>query len=464
MTRGGTSDALVAALGAVVGADHVLTDPALRAGYETDWTGRFHGVARCVVRPGGTAEVAGVLAACAGAGASVVPQGGNTGLVGGGVPRGGEVLLSLSRCDDVIPVDVDAAEVVVGAGARLADVQDAARAAGLDFGVDLAARGSATIGGMVATNAGGVHVLRYGSMRDQVLGVEAVLAHGTVVGRLPALRKDNTGYSLAALLCGSEGTLAVVTRVHLRLVPLLADRVVALLAVAGTAEAVTLMGGLRRVLPSLTALELFYEDGMELVRTHRDLPRPFPDAHPAYLLAECAGAAGTGADLMASLAETLADGDVLDSAVGDDPETVARLWAYRDGLTEAVNAVAVPHKLDVTVPVGRLPAFVEEVREVVADTTLGARPVLFGHAGDGNIHVNVLGPSPDDFAVDHAVLRLVAAYGGSVSAEHGIGIAKRDDLGLTRSPADVAVMRAIRTALDPAGILNPGVLFAAASP
>ncbi len=460
MVGAGTDDALVAALAGVVGETHVVTDAGARAAYETDWTGRFHGAARCVTRPRGSAEVAGVLAVCARAGVPVVPQGGNTGLVGGGVPRGGEVVLSMSRCDDVAPVDADAGEVVVGAGVPLADVQSAARAAGLDFGVDLAARGSATIGGMVATNAGGVHVLRYGSMRDQVIGVEAVLADGSVVGRVPALRKDNTGYNLAGLLCGSEGTLAVVTRVHLRLVPHLAERVVALLGVAGTAEAVALMGRLRRALPSLSALELLFDDGIDLVCAHRDLPRPLSTPAPAYLLAECTGVAGTRADILASLSSALDHDSVLDSAVGDDPGTAERLWVYRDGLTEALNAAGVPHKLDVTVAVRRLPAFVADVRDVVAGVAPGARTVLFGHAGDGNVHVNVLGPASGDFGADHAVLRLVAEYGGSVSAEHGIGVAKRDDLGLSRSSADVAAMRAIRRALDPEGLLNPGVLFA----
>src|SRR3954470_22752710 len=234
-----------------VGAQHVLVDGDLKKSYETDWTGRFTGSACAVVRPASTDEVVAVVRACAASGAAIVTQGGNTGLVGGGVPAGGEVLLSLLRLSELGDVDVAAAQVTVGAGATLSAVQGHARRLGLDVGVDLAARDSATIGGLVATNAGGLHVLRHGSMRAQVAGAEAVLADGTVVSRLAGLAKDNTGYDLVSLLCGSEGTLGIVTKVRLRLVPQLPHRAVALVALPSAAAAVALLPGLRRDLPDL---------------------------------------------------------------------------------------------------------------------------------------------------------------------------------------------------------------------
>ena len=261
-------------LRAAVGAEHVLVDADLTASYETDWTGRFTGRAGCVVRPKDTEQVAAVLRACDQAGVPVVVQGGNTGLVGGGVPAGGEVLLSLTRLDELGEVDVAAGQVTAGAGVTLAALQAHARAAGLDFGVDLAARDSATVGGLVATNAGGIRVLRYGSMRAQLLGAEAVLADGSVVSRMAGLLKDGTGYDLVSLLAGSEGTLGVVTRARLRLVPRATARCVALLAMAGTQEAVDLLPGLRERLPSLSGAELVFAEGMALVRKHSSGRRP----------------------------------------------------------------------------------------------------------------------------------------------------------------------------------------------
>jgi FAD/FMN-containing dehydrogenase len=450
---------LVEELRRAVGDAHVLVDADPRVAYETDWTRRYSGAAMCVVRPGTTAEVAAVLRACGSAGVAVVPQGGNTGLVGGSVPRAREVVLSTRRLDRIEPVDRDHGEVIAGAGATLAAVRDRAGAAGWDVAVDLAARESATIGGMVATNAGGEHVLRYGSMRRQLIGVEAVLADGSVVGRVPALRKDNTGYDWGGILAGSEGTLAVVTRVHLALVPMLPERVVALVAVDDARAASALAGALGRELESLLALELFFDDGLELVLAHTDVPPPFPERWPAYLLVELgvrSGIAGATERLAALLD---ASGEVRATAVGTDERARANLWATRDRHTEAINAVGVPHKLDVTLPHGRLAEFAQEVRGTVAAVAPDARVVLFGHIGDGNLHVNVLGVDPDDTTVDRAVLELAASMGGSISAEHGIGVAKRAELGLSRSAADIAAMRAVKQALDPAGMLNPRVLL-----
>ncbi len=461
---------LAAHLTEVVGDTQVLVEPDMRAPFEVDWTRRFGGPALAVVRPGTTEEVAGVVRACATRRVGVVVQGGNTGLVGGGVPPGlagggapagtaaPVVVLSLVRLARLDPVDAVAAQVTAGAGVTLARLQAAASRVGLAFPVDLAARDSATVGGMVATNAGGLHVMRYGAMRAQVIGVEAVLADGRVVSRLSGLVKDNTGYDLSQLLVGSEGTLGIVTAARLRLVADQPEKVVALLGVAGTEAALAYLDVMRRRVEGLEAAELFFADGLSLVRDHGGLPAPLGQAFPAYLVVECGGVRDPGD----SLFEVLAELDVPEAAtaVATDAAGRARLWAYRERHTEAISALGVPHKLDVTLPQSRLAEFEQAVRRVVEETAPGSRLVLFGHVGDGNLHVNVIGPPPEDETVDEAVLRLVASMAGSISAEHGIGRAKARWLALSRTPAELTAMLAIKTALDPEGILNPGVLFA----
>jgi FAD/FMN-containing dehydrogenase len=449
-------DRFLHALATIAGDHHVLTEPDLRAGYETDWTRRYHGSTPAVVRPGSTAEVAAILRLCREHGVPLVPQGGNTGLVGGGVPHNGEVVLSLRRLDAVAAFDPGSGEITAGAGVTLATVQEAVRAQGWNFGVDLASRDSATIGGMVATNAGGIRVLRYGGMRQQILGIEAVLSDGAVLSRMPGLLKDNSGYDLAQLLAGSEGTLAVITAVRLKLVPQQPQRAVALLAVEDISAALRVVSAVRRTMPSLEAAEVFFPEGLELVCRHARLPYPFPATHPCYLLLECAAQGDESAPLAGTLA---AIAGIRDSAIATDRPGRDRLWAYRERHTESISVEGIPHKLDVTLPLGRLPEFEHRVRAVISGAEPAARPVLFGHAGDGNLHVNILGLAPDDDRPDDAVLRLVAELGGSISAEHGIGIAKMPWLHLTRSTADREAMRAIKSALDPAGILNPGVVI-----
>lgn len=437
------------ALRAAVGERHCLTDPDLRASYETDWTRRFTGRALAVVRPGTVDQVAGVLRSCADAGVGVVPQGGNTGLVGGSVPRGGEVVLSLRRLDDLGPVDAVAGEVTVGAGATLASVQAHVREAGWEFGVDLAARDSATIGGMVATNAGGEHVLRYGPMRRQLLGLEAVLADGSIV-------RDGAPYDLADLLCGSEGTLAVVTRVRLRLVPSLSHRSVAVLGLPTADAAVEAVVHLRLTLASLLALELFTDAGLDLVRRHTGVEPPFATEYAAYLLAEAATASGDPTDELAAAVDAIG---APDAVLASDEAGRHRLWQLRERQTEAINAEGVPHKLDVTVALARYSELVARVPEVVGEVVPSARTIVFGHIGEGSLHVNVLGAPPEDESVDDAVLGLVLELGGSIGAEHGIGVAKARWLARSRGAADIAAMRRIKDALDPRGILNPGVIL-----
>ena len=448
-------DRLVERLREVVG-PHVLVDPDVVASYTTDWTGRFVGHSPAVVRPGSTQEVAGVVRACREAGVSLVPQGGNTGLVGGSVPLEGEVVLGLARLGDVEPVDELAGQVTAGAGATVAALHQAAAAAGWSYGVDLGSRDSATVGGTVATNAGGLHVLRHGDTRAQVLGLEAVLGIGEVVSHLGGLVKDNTGYHWPGLLTGSEGTLAVVTAARLRLVPTARWRTTAILAFAAVADALEAASLVRRSLPSLDACELFFEEGVRLVGSITGMPPPFAGPHPVCLLLEAADRT----DPTSALAEVTASlSHVLDTVVATEPGPRAALWRYREGHTEAVNTLGTPHKLDVTLPQRSLSDFIERVREAVAAVDPEAEVWLFGHVGDGNIHVNVTGVAPDDERVDDAVFRLVAASGGSISAEHGIGTAKKRWLELMRSPTELDAFRAIKRALDPDGILNPNVLL-----
>lgn len=442
-------------LRSIVGDAHALTDPSLTESYAVDWTGRFRGATAAVVRPGSTDEVAALVTLCAANGWSIVSQGGNTGLVGGGVPLDGEIVVSLRRLDSVSSVDAAAGQLTAGGGATLASVQRAAHDAGWEYGVDWGARDTATIGGSIATNAGGTKVARFGDTRAQLCGIEAVLGDGSVVSHMDGLLKDNTGYHFPSLLCGSEGTLGIVTAARLRLVPRFDQRVVALLAFAAVDSALDACAVLRRTLPSLEAAELFFADGLALVCETFGLATPLTGAAGAYLLVECADAVDPS-DALASVVSALAPTDV---AVATDAGRRADLWRYREAHTEAINQIGPPHKLDVTLPAGALAAFVAEVRARVAAVEPSARVWLFGHAADGNLHVNVTGVAPDDERIDAAVLGLVAEHHGSISAEHGIGTAKKRWLHLNRSAAEIAAMRAVKRALDPAGILNPNALL-----
>jgi len=334
-----STSALAQELRAAVGAAHLLTDASVTASFESDWTGRFRGRARCVVRPADTAQVAAVMAAAARAKAPVCVQGGNTGLVGGSVPVDGAILLSTARLTALEPVEAVSGQVTVGAGVTLAALQRHVRAEGYDFGVDFAARDSATLGGLVATNAGGERVLRYGTTRAQVLGIEAVLADGSIISRLGGLPKDNTGYHEMSLLTGSEGTLGIITRLRLRLVPLLTDRAVALVAVDDITAALSLLRTVRNRMPSLEAAELFFADGLALVRDKTGLAAPFAETYPAYLVLECAGRTDPTEDLL----EALADSDaVRDATVAADARGRHQLWTYREAHTESINAAGVP--------------------------------------------------------------------------------------------------------------------------
>jgi FAD/FMN-containing dehydrogenase len=438
------TEGLLGALRASLGGDAVITDPVVAATHEVDWTGRFRGRAVALVRPRSAAEVGEILQACTGAGIGVVPQGGNTGLVAGAVPHD-TVVLSTSRLDTLGDVDGSRGEVTAGAGVTLERVQRAAADAGFTFGVDLAARGSATIGGMIATDAGGIHGLRYGSMRRQVIGLEAGLADGSVVRELP-------GRSLVDVLAGSEGTLGVITEARLRLVPAWSHRATALVSVDNVAAAVVASQHAREHLSDLEALEFVDAACLTLAAERAGQSVPVPgDA----LLIESAADRPLLDDLTGLLS---AMPGLRDAVVADDGPGRRRLWAFREGVTEAISSVGVPHKLDVGLPLDRLAAFADALPPTIEAAHPGARLFVFGHLGLGNLHVNVVGPAPDDDRVDDSVLRLVASLGGRVAAEHGIGRAKARWLTLARTPEQLAAHAELKRQLDPRGILNPGVL------
>jgi len=450
------------ALSSIVGHDHLLVDADQRAGYETDWTGRYTGECSAVARPGTTAEVASVLRYCNDHAIAVVPQAGNTGLVGGGVPRPDSarptVVLSTRRLDTISHLDTSSMQLTAGAGVTIADWQHAARAGGFDTPIDFAARGSATVGGAIATNAGGSRVVRFGTMRQQVVGVEAVLADGTVVGSLAGLAKETAGLHWPSLLTGSEGTLAVITAARLRLVAHFGHVTTMLAAVDDLDAALAVLSAVRRGLGSLDSIEMMFPEAIDLVAAHLGRRAPVEVlAGGVALLIECADHVDPTGDLHAALGDV---GGIAATAVATGGPQRQQLLAFRDRITEAIAAAATASgtptfKLDVAVPVASIGQVVEEARG--AAERQRARLIPFGHLAEGNLHLNFLDTSAPDEIAD-AVLPVVAELGGTISAEHGVGIAKTRWLHLIRNAGELAAQRSIKRALDPADILNPGVL------
>jgi FAD/FMN-containing dehydrogenase len=424
-----SEETVLATLREVVGRSHVLTEPDMVAGYVRDWTGRWTGRTAAVVRPGSVAEVQEVVTLCHKAGTAVVPQGGNTGLVGGSVPHHGEIVLSLRRLDRLDPIDEVSLSVTVGAGATIGAIQDHARRAGLRYGVDLASRASATIGGTIATNAGGTHVVSNGDTGHQVLGLEVVLADGTRLSRLDRMPKESLGPDPLHLMIGSEGTLGVITSARLRLLPGEREQtMVILLALQTLSEGLGFLG------PGVLALEFFDSACLEAVIDHRGLARPLPAEAPFYLLIESDGT------------PSIPDSSV---AVVD-----RSLWSYRESITETINRLGVPIKLDVAVPLDRVDDFAGAVTEM----DLEGDTYLFGHLAEGNFHVNIVGNRDPEALVDR-VLELVVGHGGVIASEHGVGVAKADWWRRTTDPSLLAFHRHVKEALDPDRIMNPAVLW-----
>jgi FAD/FMN-containing dehydrogenase len=450
------SETLTDRLASIVGSSQVSSDPDVLDGRSVDHTGRYRGHAGALVRPGSDDEVAEVLRVCRDAGVYVTVQGGRTSLVAGTVPEHDDVLLSTERLADIGDVDTVERRVHVGAGATLAAVQRAAAAAGLVFGVDLAARDSATIGGMASTNAGGLRTVRYGNMGEQVLGLDVALPDGSLLRKHSEVRRDNTGYDLTSLFIGAEGTLGVITGLDLRLHPVPAHRVT---AVAGFADlgALVEVGREFRDADGIAALELIDARASALTAEHLGVGAPVEGAW--QLLIELAG----DTDQTERLAVALEHADLAgEPAVGVDVNAQQRLWQVREAVAEVLGRYGPPLKFDVSLPLSMIEGFAAAATELVAEHAPDAIPVLFGHVGEGNLHLNLVRCALDE---DHekklysAMMALIANSSGNVSSEHGVGSRKRDYLSMSRTDADIAAMRAVKTAFDPGGYLNPAVLF-----
>ncbi|MBA3599398.1 MAG: FAD-binding oxidoreductase [Methylibium sp.] len=461
--------ALLDTLRAAVGPTHVLAEGDLAA-WELDWRKRYRGRALAVVRPGSTAEVAAVVRTCAAHGASLVPQGGNTGLVGGGVPdaSGSQILLSLTRLNRVRSIDAANLAMTVEAGCVLQAVQEAAAAQGLLLPLSLAAEGSCTIGGNLATNAGGTQVLRYGNARDLCLGLEVVTAAGEVWEGLSGLRKDNTGYDLRDLFIGSEGTLGVITAATLRLYPQPAARSTALAACASLDDCVALLQlAQARLGAGLTGFEVMNAFSLSLVAKHFPALRQPLSPGPWTVLLEQSDTENEAhaRSLFEGLLEAaLEAGTITDAAVAESLQQSHELWHLRESIPLAQAEEGLNIKHDIALPVSAIPSFVASTDAALMRAFPGVRLVDFGHLGDGNLHYNVQAPeghcaagflSEREAAVNALVYDAVQAHGGSFSAEHGIGALKREELARRKSPVALGLMRAIKQALDPEGVMNP---------
>ena len=465
-----TATGLLDTLRGAVGAAHVLTAGDLTA-WELDWRRRWRGRALAVVRPASTPEVAAVVRACAAARVAVVPQGGNTGLVGGGVPdaSGTQVLLSLQRLNRLRAIDEANLALTAEAGCVLQALQEAAQARGLLLPLSLAAEGSCTLGGNLATNAGGTQVLRWGNARELCLGLEVVTAAGQVWDGLSGLRKDNTGYDLRNLMIGSEGTLGVITAATMKLAPLPAATGTALAACDGLAQCVSLLQLARsRLGAGLTGFEVMGRFALDLVARHFPaLPQPLPATPWTVLLeqSDTEGQAQARERFESLLGAALEAGVVSDAVVAESLAQSQALWQLRESIPLAQAEEGLNVKHDISLPVSAIPDFVAATDALLARHFPGVRLVNFGHLGDGNLHYNVQAPPGSDgqrFLDDHEqtintlVFDALAPYGGSFSAEHGIGALKRDELAQRKSPVALQMMRGIKAALDPLGILNPG--------
>ena len=438
----------------IVGSNHVVTDSDVLAGRSVDHTGRYRGRAGALVRPGSAEQVAEVLRVCRDAGAHVTVQGGRTSLVAGTVPEHDDVLLSTERLGAVSDVDTVERRIAAGAGATLAAVQSAAAAAGLVFGVDLAARDTATVGGMASTNAGGLRTVRSGNMGEPVDGLQVALPDGSLLRRHSLVRRDNTGYDLPALFVGAEGTLGVITALDLRLHPTPSHRVTAVCGFADL-EALIDAGRTFRDVDGIAALELI--DGRAAALTDEHLGVGAPVEGDWLLLVELAGDHDQTERLASLLDGARGCGE---PAVGVDVAAQQRLWRVRESLADVLGVYGPPLKFDVSLPLGAIGGFARDAVALVQAHVPEALPVLFGHIGEGNLHLNVLRcPVEREPALYPAMMDLIAGCGGNVSSEHGVGSRKRRYLGMSREPADIAAMRAVKAALDPTGYLNAAVLF-----
>ena len=461
---------LIETLADIVGAQNVITDAQTMHPYLGDWRGRYRGAARCVVRPGTTAEVSAIVRACSAAGVAMLPQGGNTSHCGASIPdkSGKTVLISLSRLNKIRAVDAANNTITVEAGCVLQNLQEAALAVDRLFPLSLAAEGSCQIGGNLSTNAGGVQVLRYGNARELVLGLEVVLPDGEVWNGLRGLRKDNTGYDLKQLFIGAEGTLGIITAAVVKLFPLPRSTATAWLAIASPQAAIGLLNGLQAAFGAmLTACELVSDISLGMVLKHIPGAQPPLEKSPWYLLVELSGSGEEDAlrDTLATFLEpALENGTISDAVLAQSVDQAKRLWNLRESISEAQKIEGFSIKHDISVPVSRIPEFLERAGSALQHAWPGIRIVAFGHVGDGNLHYNQSKPEAGENAafiaaqpqVNEMVHDIVHQLGGSISAEHGIGQLKREEILRYKSPLEMQMMRTIKQAFDPRGLMNPG--------
>ena len=471
-----TAEAFLAEATALLGPRGLTTDPERMDAWLTDWRGRYTGRALALASPASTAEVAALVSLCGAHGVPIVPQGGNSGMAGGATPdaSGTAVILSLRRMDAIRNLDTEAGQIVCEAGVILQTLHDAAEAADLRFPLTLGGKGSATVGGLVSTNAGGTQVLRHGTMRAQVLGLEAVLADGAVLDLLTPLKKDNRGFDLKQLLIGSEGTLGIITAATLRLLPAPVGRATAWVGLGGITEARTLLRRMERALgEALEGFEVVPAHCLESVLAHQPNARaPLAGRHAWNALIECVSPVSDSAVLRegieTALAAALDEGLIADAVIAANDTQAEAFWALRDGISAAERALGPAMQHDISVPVEAMPEFILAASPRIEAAFPGTLAVAFGHLGDGNVHFHVLAPAgavrgvweeADGKAVSAMVYDLVTAWGGSISAEHGIGQMKVDELARLHDPAALAVMMQVKQALDPQNLLNPGKLL-----
>lgn len=460
---------LFAQLKAIVGEKGFSTDPAEIAPHLEEWRSKYAGRSPLLLKPATTQEVSAILALCNKTGTAVVPQGGNTGLVGAQIPFHNEILISLARMNKIRAFDPEDASMITEAGVILSTAQQAAEEKNLLLAPSLASEGSAMLGGLISTNAGGVNVLRYGMIREQVLGLEVVLADGRVLNLLRTLRKDNTGYDLKQMFIGAEGTLGIITAAALKLLPKPAERATAFIALTGVPAATTLLARLKdRTNGLLNAFELVGRYGLELVLTHiPGTKEPFAASAPWYVLAEASGIAGVGEAFQAGLEEALEAGIIQDVVIASSEAQRDALWKLREALSEAQKLEGASLKHDISIPISAAADFIETAVPAVTSRLPGAKPVTFGHLGDGNLHFNFQmanGADPKSYLshwdeIQQIVHDIVHDFGGSFSAEHGVGIMKRAYMERYKSAAELDTMRMLKRAFDPRGILNPGKLL-----
>lgn len=452
------------ALRQTLGAEAVLSGDAVPARYHTDWSGTPPVAPLALVRPRSTEDVSATLRLCHQHRVPVVPQGGLTGLAGAAVPSADCVALSLERMPAIEAIDARSATMTVQAGATLQAVQEAAVDAGLAFGVDLGARGSCQIGGNVATNAGGNGVLQHGMMREQVLGLEVVLADGTVLPMLRPMLKNNTGYDLKQFFIGAEGTLGVITRVLLRLRPLPQAKVTALVALPGFDQALAVLQRMQaRFGNSVAAFELMWDNFVQASVQWQQLQAPLAERHPLLALIDVDGKdeASLREAVEAALGDAMEAGEVVDAVIAQSQTQAKTLWKLREAPAELNTQMHPPVNFDVSLPQAEIGRFAAAIQAAFDARWPGHHTLFFGHVGDGNLHVSTDGATVGGAceAVEAELYRVVGAFHGSVSAEHGIGLHKKPFLALSRTPQELAAMRAIKAALDPLGLMNPGKVF-----